>query len=103
MTRHFVAIAIVGFFFLKASGVRQEYAQKFRGAARAIDWTTETLVDEAREITGVIDVRVSQEHCIDRCRRKGGVGPIPIAQDSWTLEETTVDQHSLLLVLNQIL
>jgi len=64
MTRDFVSIAIVGFFFLQTSRIRKQYAEEFSGAARAIDWATETLLHEAREVAGVINMRVRQQHCI---------------------------------------
>ena len=62
VTRYLVAVAIVGFFLLQASRVWQQYAQKFGGATGAIDWTMKALLDQARQITGVIDVGVSEQH-----------------------------------------
>jgi hypothetical protein len=48
VSRDFVSIAIIGFFFLQASGVRKQYPQEFSGAARAIDWPTKALLHKAR-------------------------------------------------------
>src|SRR6185295_13767022 len=65
VTRDFVSIAIVGFFFLQAGRIRKQYAKEFSGAARAIDWPTKALLHEAWEIAGVINVRVREQHCIN--------------------------------------
>src|SRR5882672_4210468 len=95
--RYPVPIAIISFFFLEAGRIRKQYAQKFRSAARTIDRTSEPLTDETRQIAGVIDVRVGEQHCIDRAGRKWSFRPIPVSQRSETLKETTIDQHALLI------
>ena len=99
VTRCLVAIAVVGFFFLEAGGVGKQYAQEFGGAARAINRPAETLLDEARKIAGVIDVRVREQHRIDRGRRKRRRFPIPLTQRPRALEETAINQHALLIVV----
>src|SRR5215216_813522 len=53
-----VTIAIVSIFFLQTSGIGQQYLQKIRGAARTVNRAMKTLCDKARQVTGMIDVRV---------------------------------------------
>jgi hypothetical protein len=48
----------------------------------------------------VIDVRVCEQDCIDGGGRKWSLSPISVAQYAGTLEETAINQHASLIVVD---
>src|ERR1051326_1999762 len=85
------------------AGVRQEYFQQIRGAARAVNWTMKTLPDDARQITRVIDVGMSNKNRIERARIEWRILPVAFAQFLETLKHTAVNQHPRSVCLDQVL
>ena len=51
------------------------------------------MIDEPRQITGVIDMRVSDDHRIDRSSIERRLLPVPVAQIMTALKQAAIDQH----------
>src|SRR6185503_17646067 len=95
-------IAIVGFFFLQARGVGQKDLQQVSSAARAKYRPAKTMADEARQIAGVVDVRVGNDHRVDSGCVERRLLPVAIAQIASTLKEPTIDQDARATGFDQI-
>ena len=61
------------------------------------------MIDEARQIAGVIYVCVSDDYRIDRRGVEWWFLPIPIAQVVATLKQSAIDEHPGVLSFNQVL
>ena len=61
-------VAIVGFFFLKVSGIRQQNPGEVDSRRGGINGAFITVRDEPGQIAGVIDVRVREYDSVDRFR-----------------------------------
>ena len=75
-----VPIAVVGFFFLQAGRIGQKNLQKIGRAPRTINRPAKTVIDEARQIASVIDVRMSNDDRVNGSRVERWLLPIAIAQ-----------------------
>src|SRR5215211_349112 len=98
-----VTVAIVGLFLLETPRIGQEYLQKVCGAARAVNWTMKTMSHQARQITGVVDVCVSDQNSIQRTCIEGRLLPVSFAQFLQTLEESAINEDVRLLSVDQVL
>src|SRR6266850_3413869 len=95
-------IAIVRLFFLKPPGVRQQYLQQIAGPSRTINWTTEPLPDQARQVSGVIDVCVSNQHRIYCARIEGRLLPVSFPQFLESLEHSAIDEDAGVARINEV-
>ena len=81
--------------FLKMRGVRKENSQQIDGCRRSINRTAESLLDHARKITRMIDVRMRQDDCVQRSRIDRRLLPVPQPEFLHALKKTTIDEDSL--------
>jgi hypothetical protein len=58
---------VLGLFLLQSSTVRQQHCTQGPGRGRAVDATTEPRPDQTRQVAGMIQVRVSEDHRINTC------------------------------------
>src|SRR2546423_12382064 len=96
-----VTIAIVGLFFLQTSGIRQEDLQQIRSAARTVNWSSKTVLDQARQITRMIDVCVSDENRVQRTGIERRLLPISFPEFFQNLKEPAIHKHSRLFSIEQ--
>src|SRR6185436_8275359 len=87
--RQVMAIAIVSIFFLQTASVRQQDLQQVGSATRAVNWSTKALSDQARQVAGVIDVRVRDQHGVERVRIERRILPVALAQFLQALKHST--------------
>ena len=99
----FVPIAIVGFLFLQTRCIGQKNLEQISAAARTINWSAKTVLDEPRQIAGVIDVRVRDDHGIHRRRIERRFLPVTLTQFAQALKQSAIDQDLRAIRLNQIL
>jgi hypothetical protein len=62
-----------------------------------------TLPHETRQITRVIDVRVSNENRVERARIEWRILPVAFAEFLQSLKEPAVNQHACFIGLDQVL
>ena len=66
-------------FFLQVAGIGQDQPRQFHGRGSRPDRPAKTVLDEARQIAGVVQVRVRQHNPVDARGRHGQRAPIPQA------------------------
>src|SRR5437867_12840422 len=94
-------VSIVGFFFLKVSGIGQQNSGQVNSSGCCVDGTFITLSDEPRQITGVIDVRVCEYDRVDRFWSDRRRFPVPQSQLFRTLKKTAIKKNPAVLRLHQ--
>src|SRR5437879_13417596 len=94
-------VSIVGFFFLKVSGIGQQNSGQVNSSGCCKDGTFITLRDEPRQITGVIDVRVCEYDRVDRFWIDRRRFPVPQSQLFRTLKKTAIKKNPAVLLLIQ--
>ena len=82
-------------FFLQVSRIGEQKLAKFARGRVGKDWARESCVDQTREVPGVIDVRVGQQHPINRRWVDGQVVPVSLLQLLGAFEQSAIDQQSL--------
>ncbi len=86
-------VVVSRIFFLQVSGVGQQNAAEIDGGRRRIDRSLESLLDQARDPTGVIEMSVGEDERIDLVGGHRQVLPVALAPFLLSLEEAAVDQH----------
>jgi len=94
-------VSIVGFFFLKVSGIGQQNSGQVNSGGCCEDRTFITVRDEPRQITGVIDVRVCEYDRVDRFWIDRRRFPVPQSQFFRTLKKTAIKKNPAVLRLDQ--
>ena len=94
-------VSIVGFFFLKVSGIGQQNSGQVNSSGCCEDGTFITVRDEPRQITGVIDVRVCEYDRVDRFWIDRRRFPVPQSQFFRTLKKTAIKKNPAVLRLDQ--
>src|SRR5262249_35012474 len=90
----FMTIAIVGIFFLQTSRIRQEYFQQVGSASRTVNRAAKALLDEARQVACMIDVRVRDENRVQRSGLERRILPVAFTQFFQPLKQSAVDEHA---------
>ncbi len=80
-------------FFLQMSGVGQDNAAQINRRLRGIDRPAESIFDQARNPSAVVEVRVGQDDRIDPVRRDRKILPVALAPFLRPLEEPAVDER----------
>jgi hypothetical protein len=70
---------------------------------RTEDAAPEPLREEPRKVARVIDVRVSEDDCVDRSRRNRQIGPVAPAQLAEALEQATIHQDAAVAHFDEVL
>ena len=91
MLRVTFTIGVACFFFLQIRRVGQHYAQQIASAGSGVYRTTKALVDNPRQVTGMIDVRVGQDHRAQLRQIDGQRRPVSLAQLFQSLEQAAID------------
>src|SRR6266704_2648305 len=94
-------VSIVGFFFLKVSGIGQQNSGQVNSSGCCEDGTFISVRDEPRQITGVIDVRVCEYDRVDRFWIDRRRFPVPQSQFFRTLKKTAIKKNPAVLRLDQ--
>src|SRR5262245_41016265 len=98
-----VPVPVVGFFLLQARGVGQQNLHQLGGAARTINRPPKSMMHQARQVTGVIDMSMRDDDGINR----GGVEWrfVPIAQTQLlqTLKQSAIDEYTAPVRFDQVL
>ena len=93
----------LGVLFLQVRGIGQHELAQVGRAGGAVNGSLEPLRNEPRQPAGMIDVRVGQHDSMNRLGRYWQRRPIALAQLLETLEQTTVEQDSLSVDVEQVL
>src|SRR5262245_4162998 len=83
------------------SGIRQENAVLIDSGGCGIHGTVVAVSNKARQVTGVIDVRMCEDDCINGLGIDRGCLPISQSQILGPLKQSTVDQDSLIFRLQE--
>ncbi len=89
-----VPIGVLRVFLLDTARVRQHDATEILRAGRAEDAAAETLRDETRQVTAVIEVRVRQDDGRNVRGLDRKVEPVTLAKFLEPLEQPAVNQHA---------
>ena len=89
--------------FLQTRGIRQHHAEEVPGPARAEHRAAVALAHQARQVAGVVDVGMAQEHGRQRGRIHARRGPVPQAQLLEPLKESAVQKQPPPPVVEQVL
>src|SRR5687767_14131653 len=100
--RDLVPIAIVGFFFLQTRRVRQKNSREIGSPARAIHWSAKTMTHQTRQVTGVLDMRVRQQHRVKRSSIERRLLPITLSQLTPALKQPGINQHARAIRFDQV-
>ena|SRR5436190_10876577 len=100
--RKVMTISIVRVFFLKPTGIRQKNLEQIGRAACAVDWTSEALRDQARKISGMVNVRMRNENRIKRSGIERWCLPIALAEFFQSLEHAAINEHPRTVGFNQV-
>src|SRR3989338_3487887 len=86
-------VGITGLLLLEMGGIGQEHCQEVAGRRRGVHRAAKSLLHELGKITGVIDVRVSEDDGAQILGAKRQRGPVaePVFLES--LEEAAVEQE----------
>jgi hypothetical protein len=87
-----VAIGELGVLFVDEAGVREQMAAQRVRRARAVDRPLESLRGQPRQVSGVVDVGMRQQHPVQRGDVERQRPPVALAQLLVTLEQAAVDQ-----------
>ncbi|MEX1251699.1 MAG: hypothetical protein WEA77_10955 [Hyphomonas sp.] len=101
MTRVTTPVCPVCICFLNTSGIRQEYLAEFLRQFRAENRLLEALLHECRQVTGVVQMSMGQDHAIKVSRVNAKRLPVFQAQLLVTLKKSAIDEQLRLPLLNQ--
>ncbi len=93
MFRRLGFVVELGVFFLQVSGIGEQNAAEVDGRGGGIDRTVKALLDQARNPAGVIEMRVGENHRIDRTCRHRQILPVALPPFFLSLEEAAIDEH----------
>ena len=90
------------FFLLQTGRVGKHDTQERSGRRRAVDRSSKSLAHESRQVTGVIDVRVTQHDRVEGPGIRDTLGPVSESELLESLEESAVEEDSPLPGANQV-
>ena len=88
-----VAVGVCGIVLLESSAVGEDDAAQGPGARRCIDRAFEAVFGEDRQVSGVVDVPVSENHRVDRRRIDRERGPVAFPELFEPLEQAAIDHE----------
>ena len=95
-------VGVVGILLLKLGGVEEQKPRELERGGGAVHGTAKPVAHQARQIAGMIDVRVGQDDVIERGRLERRRAPVELAQLLETLEHPGVDQHAGAVRLDEV-
>ena len=98
--------ALVGLarvFFLQPARIGQYKPAEIPRAGRTEHAAAESACDQAWQIPGVIEMRVSQDHRMNGRWGHLELRPVPLAERLQTLEESGIDENARAVVLEKVL
>jgi hypothetical protein len=96
------AVGVGGLLLLQPSAVRQHDPAQVESRPRRIHRTLETIAHDGRQIAGMVDVGMRQQHRVEFGWIERRLGPVAQAQLLEALVETAVDQHLAAACAQQI-
>jgi hypothetical protein len=96
-------IGLARVFFLQPACIGQYKPAEILRAGRAEHAAAESACDQARQIPGVIEMRVRQDHRMNGRWRHLELRPVPLAERLQTLEESAIDENARAFVLEEVL
>lgn len=103
MFRQAMAVRISRFFLLQMGAVTQHDLAEVASTARAVDRATIAHSREYRQVAAVIQMRVRQDHSVQRADIDRQGAPVVQTQILRTLKQSAVDQDSQPCAFQQIL
>jgi hypothetical protein len=94
-------VGIAGF-FLKMGRIPQEQLTEFDRGFGADDTAPESTANKDRQVTTVVDMGVSEEHCPDLRSIEGEFLPVPLPELLRSLEQAAVDKKPRSFVGEQV-
>src|SRR6266700_5391388 len=95
-------VRVAGFFFLQIPRIGEQKPTKLEGCLAAIDRAFESVLDQKRKITAVIEVSVGQNDGLDFSGLERQRLPVPQSQLLEALEQPAINQETLLIVIKEI-
>ncbi len=96
-------VGVAGLLFLQVGRIRQQNLAQGLGGLAAIDLAAETVLDQQRQIAGMVDMRVRQHNGIDGRRVYRQFRPVLQTQLLQTLKQSAINQHMLVVAGDQVL
>ncbi len=93
---------VPGFLLLQVAAVGEEQLAQVRGAVGGDDRPGEPVPHQRGHVAGVVQVRMGQDHGVDRGRRDRERRPVAFAAAFVALEEAAVHQHPFPAGLEQV-
>jgi hypothetical protein len=88
-------VGVSGVLFLQPRRIWEQDARQFDRRRRAVDRPVEAVTRESRQIACVVNVRVSQDHRVDRRRVEGERFPVPQPQFLQALEQPAINHRAV--------
>ena len=98
-----VPVGVGRVLFLDLGRIGQYQCAQVARARRAIDPPSEPLCHQARQVAGMIEVRMRQDHRMNRRGFNREWAPVALAQGLQPLKETAVNENPLIAGIEQVL
>ncbi len=98
-----MAICEFRILFLQVAGIRQQDFTEIRCRTRTEDWPCKTLLDQQRQVAGMVEMGVREKNRLDPMRINREAIPIAQAQCLEALKQPAIDQKSMAGILNEVL
>jgi hypothetical protein len=95
MLRAVMLVSKTRFLFLQVCRIRQQHPQEIDSRRRSVHNASESLIYKTRQVTGMVDVGVRENHGVDGTRIDGRFLPVSLPKFLQSLEQSTVDQNPL--------
>jgi hypothetical protein len=94
--------AQAGIFFLQRRGIAQHVARELARRRRGDHFAAESALDQQRNASTVIEVRMGEQNEVDRCGIAAEVRRIAALDSVATLKKSAVDEHAPLGAFEQM-
>ena len=101
MFRSAAFVVVLGFFFLKPSGVREQHLDEVSGRPGRVDISREPILEQTGEIAAMVDVSVGEDYPLNRRRRHGKAVPIAESKLLEPLVESAINEEPPSLGLHE--
>ena len=88
--------------FLQVPRIRQQHRAQIRGCLRAEDRSGKPLLDQQRQIAGVIEMSMREQNRIDPARVYREARPISLSQLLEALEKAAIDQQPVIGIFEEV-
>ncbi|MNJ37272.1 hypothetical protein D3C77_320830 [compost metagenome] len=97
-----VTVCLLGVLLLDMAAVAQDDLRHIPGGGAGQDGPAESILDQFRQVAGVVQVGVGQDHRVNARGLDRERGPVLLAQGLEALEQAAVDQDAATVGLEQV-